>query len=62
MPTTTQTLIINALRRDIDRIEQRLAKARRIPEYHPSYDVLVGRYERELTFAKARLQAKVAAA
>lgn len=60
--STTQQLIINAMKRDVERIEHRLAKARRRPAHFPDYEDLVGRYERELTSAKARLQAKVAQA
>lgn len=60
--TTVQQMIITLLRRDVEKVEEKLARARRLSPTHPNYDIYVPRYERELAAAKARLQAKVASA
>lgn len=54
----TKKMIDDSLRREIERLEAKLAKVRRRPDTNDDYEVLVGRTERELDAARRALQAR----
>lgn len=56
----TMMMIIDSLKRDVDRLEQQAAKARRRPTDLPDYESRIATTERQLGAARDRLAAKVA--